>query len=69
MARSEQQLSLQFDKFDDPILPFEYRALRLCFDDQRLEAKRRDPDPGLRNAWNAMCAEYLHKLGGMGAAW
>ena len=64
MARSEQQLSLPIEEFD-----FDYQAFRLFFDDQFLEVKRRDPNPGFADACDASCAEFLHKLGGMAAAW
>lgn len=74
MARSEQQLSLEFEPLCDatglPVsVPASYRSIRFMLTDSRFTEFRNHPDSGLRDAWNSLFADHLHNLGGMGAAW
>lgn len=72
MARSEHQLSLEFERLCDatglPVsVPASYRSMRFMLTDSRFIEYRNHPDH--RDAWNIGMARYLHDLGGMGAAW
>lgn len=72
MARSEHQLSLEFEQLCDatglPVsVPASYRSMRLMLRHPRFVEFRNDPNH--RDAWNSQFAEHLHNLGGMAAAW